>query len=246
MNIIHFKKNDILKIVVIVVCIIFLTTFFLQRYTKKVSPKIMDIAEAKLEKFTNNFLSNNIGYSILNNKNLENILVINKNNKGEILYVDYNLDKAYEALQIITDVIYELFNNLENGYFENIKSDDFHSTKEGLSLELPMFITSSSPLFSSFGPKIYVRIDFLSSILTNIKSKITDYGFNNALVELYVTINITELISTPVSEKELAFEYDVLVASKVINGRVPEFYGGTITTDDNISNNLRNNNGLEN
>ena len=59
---------------------------------------------------------------------------------------------------------------------------------------------------------------------------------NNALVELYVTIQITENLMTPVIEEDITFTYDVLVASKVINGRVPEIYGGVIDTTQNITN----------
>lgn len=223
-------------IVIITIFIILLTSFFWTSYSKRTRAKISFVAEAKLEKFTQSFLSNNIGYGILNNKNLENILIINKNNDGEILYVDYNLDKAYEALQIITDVLYENIRDLENGKYKNIIDDDILSTNGGLALKVPMFIFSNSPLLSSFGPDIYVKVSFVGSIITNIKSQITNYGFNNALVELYVTIKITEKLTTPVTEKELLFDYDVLVASKVINGRVPEFYGGIMSDESSILN----------
>lgn len=223
-------------VVTIFIAIIMLTTFLCNIYGKVASSKITTVAESKLEKFTQSFLSNNIGYGILNNKNLENILIINKNKDGEILYVDYNLDKAYEALQIITDVLYENIRELENGKYKNIIDDDIISMKDGLALKVPMFIFSNNPLFASFGPDIYVKVSFVGSVVTNIKSQITNYGLNNALVELYVTINITEKLTTPVMEKELIFDYDVLVASKVINGRVPEVYGGLINGESNILN----------
>lgn len=227
-------KIKISKIIIIISLIFFLTFIMFINYSKKVSSKIISVAEAKVEKFTKSFLSNNIGYDILNNKNLENILIINKNSAGEILYVDYNLDKAYEALQIITNVLYENINELESGNYKNIKDDDIKRNHKGLILELPMFIFSDSPLLASFGPKIYVKVDSVGTILTNIKSKITNYGFNNALVELYVTIKITEELTTPVTKEEFVIDYDVLVASKVINGRVPEFYGGTISEESSI------------
>ena len=197
------------KIIIIIILIFILTYILINNYTKKANPLIIKVMEQNLTKYTNSFLSKNISYDVLNNKNLDNILIINKNKDGEILYVDYNLDKAYEALEVITDVIYDDLINLENNYF-------------------PFFIYSKSPLLSSFGPKLYVKVDFINSILTNIKSKITNYGLNNALVELFVTIDLRELITTPVSKKELTISYDVLVASKVINGRVPLIYGDTI------------------
>lgn len=223
------------KIIAIIITLIFFLTFFLlNQYSKNISPNVIEVAKIKLEKFTKNFLSKNIGYGILNNKNLENILQINKNKEGEILYVDYNLDKAYEALEIITNTLYENINNLENGVYDGVMDEDIKSTKNGLMLELPFFIGSNSPLFSSLGPKIYIKIDFVGSILTNINSKITNYGMNNALVELYVTIKITEELITPVTKEQIFIDYDVLVASKVINGRVPNIYGGLLNSESNI------------
>ena len=90
-------------------------------------------------------------------------------------------------------------------------------------------MSSNYALLSNLGPKIYVKVNFIGTMLTNIKSKITEYGINNALVELYVTIEVSQELISPVTDKEISLEYDVLIASQVINGSVPEFYGGIIT-----------------
>ena len=223
------KSYKISRILFIVISLIFfLTLNLIIIYYKKVSPKIINLAEVKLQKFTESFLSNNIGYDILNDENIDNILVINKNEEGEILYVDYNLDQAYLALDVVTNEIYELIRNLEQGKFSDIKDSEIEASKNGLILKMPLFISSNYPLLANLGPKIYTKINFVGSILTNIKSQITDYGMNNALVELYVTIKINEELITPVTNEVLETEYDVLIASKVINGRVPAYYGGAI------------------
>ena len=223
------KNYKISRILFIVISLIFfLTLNLIIIYYKKVSPKIINLAEVKLQKFTESFLSNNIGYDILNDENIDNILVINKNEEGEILYVDYNLDQAYLALDIVTNKIYELIRNLEQGKFSDIKDSEIEASKNGLILKMPLFISSNYPLLANLGPKIYTKINFVGSILTNIKSHIADYGMNNALVELYVTIKINEELITPVTNEVLETEYDVLIASKVINGRVPAYYGGAI------------------
>ena len=58
-------------------------------------------------------------------------------------------------------------------------------------------------------------------------------GINNALVEIYVTVELKTDMISPVSEKTNKIDYDVLIASTVINGRVPEFYGGLIQSKSN-------------
>lgn len=229
------KNYRISRIIILIIILIFFFTYTLYSiYNKKITPKIIDVAEMKLQKFTESFLSNNIGYDILNDEIIKDILVINKNNDDEILYVDYNLDQAYLVLDIVTKKLDSLINDLENGQVENLDDANIENSKYGLIMKIPMFIASDYALMANMGPTIYLKINFTGSILTNIKSKITNYGMNNALVELYVTIKINEELMAPVVNKTLNIEYDVLIASQVINGRIPEYYGGLITGTSNI------------
>ena len=80
---------------------------------------------------------------------------------------------------------------------------------------------------NDLGPKIPIKINIVGNALTNLKTKITDYGLNNALVEIYINITINEQILTPVAQDSLKTSYNFLIMSSIINGKVPSFYGGT-------------------
>ena len=227
----RFKKRKNLKIskvIYIVVALIFFFTYILfNLYSKVTSDKLIDVAFIKLNEFMEGFLSNNINFDLLKDDVMKDIIVINKNKEGEILYVTYDMDQAYYALEVVTQELETAISDLENGN-KSVKSRNIVSGGKGIALRMPFFTGSSSVFLSNLGPSVYVPVNFVGSVLTNIKTKITDYGINNALVEIYVTIELkTDLIS-PVSEKTNKIEYNVLVASSVINGRVPEVYGGLI------------------
>lgn len=229
------KNYKISRILLLILFLVFFFAFSLVKvYSDKVSPKVIEIANMRIKRFTESFLSNNIGYDILNDEVIDNILVINKNSDGEILYVDYNLDQAYKTLEVITTELNSLLVDLENGVIKNNTDNSIVGSDYGLILSLPMFISSDSVILANLGPKIYFKVHFVGSLLTNIKSQITDYGMNNALVELYATIKITEELVAPVTSSSQVIEYDVLIASKVINGRVPEFYGGMIVEESSL------------
>ena len=229
------KNYKISRILLLILFLVFFFAFSLVKvYSDKVSPKVIEIANMRIKRFTESFLSNNIGYDILNDEVIDNILVINKNSDGEILYVDYNLDQAYKTLEVITTELNNLLVKLENGVIKNNTDNSIVGSDYGLILSLPMFISSDSVILANLGPKIYFKVHFVGSLLTNIKSQITDYGMNNALVELYATIKITEELVAPVTSSSQVIEYDVLIASKVINGRVPEFYGGMIVEESSL------------
>ncbi|MEG1892639.1 MAG: sporulation protein YunB [Bacilli bacterium] len=223
------------KLLIILGLIIFFTSFFLNHYFKNINPKLIELSRQKINKMTKQYLSNNIGFKTLNNVGLDKILIITKNKEDEILYVDYDLEKAYEVLDIVTKEISNSINNLEKGNFD----DDFYneylySSDHGLMLKVPLFLSSNNALLSNIGPKIYMNSKFTGAVLTNIKSKITNYGMNNALVELYITIEISEKIITPVVFEEELILYDVLIAAKVINGRLPSYYGNTLSKESSI------------
>lgn len=220
------KKYRISKVVILDMALIFFFTYILFiGYSKFVSKRLIDIAHVKLNEFMDDFLSNKVNYDLFKGDNLKDIIVINKNSDGEILYVSYDMDKSYKVLDLVTKELENNINDLENGNVGN--TQNISGGKNGILLKLPMFIGNNA-IISNLGPKIYVPINFVGSILTNLKTKITDYGINNALVEIYVTVKLSTNIISPTSSKEMVIDYNVLIASVVVNGRVPSVYGGII------------------
>lgn len=221
------------KILLIILLIVFFTYFFIHLYFKKINNKIIDLATMKIDNVINNILSKDIGYDLLKDVDAYEILKITKNNNGEILNVDFNLEASYKILANVTDEI-----NTETNLFLYGKynfNDDYllHSSK-GLILKMPLFNFSSNALISNFGPDIYLKIKFNDTILTNLKTKITNYGLNNALVEIYIPLEITYELLTPITSNKSKINYDVLIASKIINGRVPYLYGDTLVKEGNL------------
>lgn len=222
------KKIKVSKVIYIEAALIFFFTCFLfYIYNKVTSPKLINAANIKLNEFMESFLSNNINYDLLKDDVISDLIVINKNDEGEILYVTYDMNQAYYALEVVTRELETAINALERGSGE-VDAQNIVVGKNGIALKLPLLIGTSSMFIANLGPIVYVPINFVGSVLTNIKTKITDYGINNALVEIYVTIELKTNLIAPVSQSTKQINYDVLIASTVINGRVPKVYGGVI------------------
>ena len=147
--------------------------------------------------------------------NFEKIIDLYFNDQREILYVDYDLDKTYTMLKKIVPKI------------QSAMGSNFI-------MKVPFFIGSESPFFSSVGPKINIKINYMDSILSNIKTNIKPYGINNALIEIYLSLNFEVKIITPVNENICKVNYDFLIDSKVINGRIPEYYGNYIASSSSV------------
>lgn len=233
------KKKSFLFLILMVVCLLIsiITTFLFGVFNKKINPKLIEISEKTLNKITYSVIMDYLDSEILNQEYLNNILVITKNNNSEIITVDFNLEQAYVILSEITRRLEENLNELEKGNIDiDYYSGYLDESQNGFVLTIPIGVASNYMFLNNLGPKIPVKVRFIGTVLTNIKTKITNYGMNNALVEMYAYIEITEEVVTPVTTNELKTVYDVLIAAKMINGRVPSFYGESIDKESSLIN----------
>lgn len=193
---------------------LFLFTLIFSLYSKKLNPKLNDYIDflVKDEIYKKVIKSNNF----ITNEEVNDILYIDKNNSNEIVYLDYDIDKTYKLL---------------NKYIDSLKKDNSKSKI----LTVPFFIASDNIIISSLGPKIKFKYEIIDNVKGKIKTKVTDFGVNNALVEMYFELEIGYLVVIPMNKKENVLKTEILISSKVINGKVPTFYGKNIFKESSVS-----------
>ena len=188
------------------ILILFLFVILFSVYSKKINPKLESYTYQKVkEELESNIIKN---INNIYNDNFNNLLEIVQNSDNEIVYVDYDLNKSYDIL---------------NNYVNNLKKTII---KKDI-IEVPFLISSDNILLANIGPKIMIKYDFTNSILANIETKVTNFGINNALIEIYLHLEINYLITIPLNIEKHKEKYDLLLNSKVIQGKVPSFYGNS-------------------
>lgn len=216
----RFKSKTKSRIEYFIIIILTFTFIQLYYYNKMVSKNILDISSTKLEEITNVYIKRDI---VPTNSNINNLLIINKNKQDEILYVDIN---AEEANKIMIDVVTKIQNNINKIEFED---DLLKKHNNNIYMKVPLTFNSGS-LISSLGPKIPVKLDFYEQVLASIDTEITNYGINNALIKIYLTIDLEQKIYVPFKNDKFKRSYRVLLSAKMTNGNVPSFLGGTLTS----------------
>lgn len=183
-------------------------------YSKKLNPKLNDYIDflVKDEIYKKVIKSNNF----ITNEEINDILYIDKNKSNEIVYLDYDIDKTYKLL---------------NKYIDSLKKDNSKSKI----LTVPFFIASDNIIISSLGPKVKFKYEIIDNVKGKIKTKVTDFGVNNALVEMYFELEIGYLVVIPMNKKESVLKTEILISSKIINGKVPTFYGKNIFKESGVS-----------
>ena len=64
----------------------------------------------------------------------------------------------------------------------------------------------------------------LGSTSSNINTKITNYGINNALIETSIVIDLKLQIVLPNKTEKVSFQNSIPISLKLIQGIVPNYY----------------------
>ena len=182
------------------------------------------------------FFENNLKilrfYCIIDKYLKEGRIMRNLDNKENEIY--------NEASISVDDYDKEVKENLANIQQDKVESKFYLKSQfqpeEGVILNFPIGLASDNVYFANLGPKIPVKMKMMETVLTNLKTRIKDYGINNALVEVYVDVSINYELITPVTFDQKKLNYEILLAAEIINGKIPTYYGGLYETKSNILN----------
>ena len=219
-----------IKFYFIILCVIIILTFFLlKKYNQKASIRVNDYVYNMINKYTYSLVSSYYNNTVIAEYDWNEILKITKNKDNEILLVDFDLQQANNLNKQITEMLENSLNAISLDYSLNMQNSK--SINNGVRVDVPFFIYSNWAFISNLGPKIPVKVSLIGGVKTNLKTNVKDYGLNNCLVEICMTTTIKIDVITPIQDKEYVLDYDVLLDSKLIQGRIPYFYGGTISEE---------------
>ena len=231
------KKN--IFIATLLLCVI-ITIIVLQIISIRVSPILMNYAELETKKLSSIVINRAVNKQLANGMNIDEMFNIIKNDNGEIATIDFNPAIVNKVLNTTTNVVLINLKAIEEGNIDFIElpdiliSNDKDKLKNGIIYEIPLGTITNSGFLSNLGPKIPIKLNIIGSVESNVKTNIKEYGINNALVEIYIRISVTEQINVPFISKRVTVTSDIPVALKVIQGSVPKYYGGTLSKQSNI------------
>ena len=230
---IHLRKKHIISkknIFIFTLILIFISLVFIINFIgNKITPGVVSYAETELEKFTTRIINSVISTEI-KDISLEELFIITKDNNDYIKTIDYNPIIVNGVLSNITTKVDRLLRNVENG--ENLfelsndilENYDIEKLKKGIIFEMAITTIFDNPLLSNLGPRIPVRIFMLGSTSSNINTKITNYGINNALIETSIVIDLKLQIVLPYKTEKVSFQNSIPISLKLIQGIVPNYY----------------------
>lgn len=225
------KKRKKIKPTIILISILVIVTITIHYVNEKLSPKLTDYATIEIKKLSNLIITKSIKIETLEKLNIEDLFIITKNEKNEILTVDINSVTLNKIILSSTVGIQENLKKLEDGKI-NAKNEE---NKKGVVLKIPLGQIYNNFLLNNLGPKIPVKLKILGDIETKVNTNIKNYGINNALIEITLDIKVKEKVILPINTEEIIVTQTLPIAMKIIKGSVPNYYSGEINKSSTFS-----------
>ncbi len=218
------KMSNKRKLFLIVILIIVAFFLLFQWFNSKVSPKLIYIAQKNLDKYVEGIASD-FQIFLDESQEYQDFLEVVLNQMGEIQSVDYQMEKIYSLASQLTEYIEQSLKRAnKQQMIPYSKSDFLNDQEDTLILDMPLGLVSNSPFLVNLGPKIPVVIHFINSVFTNVRTRLTNYGINNAMIEVYLNVTISYEVLLPITKEEHQKDYELLIDSKLIQGKVPDWY----------------------
>ena len=221
----NITGSDIILLIMIIVLII--SYIMLKVFTIKSEKILLNYAENKSKELSQ-LLVNNALEEIIIDANVEDIINLEKNQNNEIISLDFNNVKINEIELKISKNIQKNLKKLEENK-KNSLTEKYYDDKIDIIYEVPMSIIYDVPILVGIGPKVPFKLDVLGNVKTNVITNIKEYGINNSLVEVILNMKINIQIILPFSSKNIVIESNVPLKTKVIQGKIPTYYGGIIS-----------------
>lgn len=227
-----FGKNKKLKILILIFIFLFFSIIFsLNFINMKVNPVLLDYAELESRKIASIVINNAVSKNVTENIDIDELFLITRDSNGEIKTIDFNPITVNKILTQTTNSVQVNLKYIEQGKVELLDLStselidyDLDKLKQGIIYEIPSGVIFSNSFLSNIGPTIPVKFSLVGDIVSYINTKVTDYGINNALIEVNIVLELSEQVILPFVSNKIEINTSIPVALKLIQGGVPNYY----------------------
>lgn len=230
------KKTKTDYILFIMIIIFFFVCFFLAFFSKYLSPGIIRISKLKINEVTTNIVNDAVLNYKKSNRELNSLIITTLNSKNEIISVEVDMDKSYVLMENVVNEIRENIRKFQYGDYDYYNMESLSRIDNGMVIAIPLGAITGKNLVVNLGPRIPVRISLLENVKGSIRTEVKDYGINNSLINVYLKIEIEQNIEMPSATDSFYNNYEMLLSSKLIQGKVPSFFGELIDSESEIVN----------
>ena len=219
------KHSKDIKYLIIIIVLLWLIISF-KIINKRVSPIMINIAEEESKKISSIIINDSIKKELDNGLTFDKLFITTYEN-NTISTIDFDSIIVNKVLNNITNNIILGIKSIENGEPNNLSilsNYNKKKIKKGIIYEIPLSYSYNNVFLSNLSPKIPVKIHMIGNVNSNIRTKVTDYGINNALLEVYIDIEIELQVILPILSSKITNKSSIPIAIKMIKGNIPKYF----------------------
>lgn len=226
------------NIVVIIILLVIIAVFICFRIiNKKIKPVLLNIAESETKKLATLVINDAIGKQLASDLTIDNLFEMTTDKNGNITSIDFNSVIVNKVLTTTTSTAILNIKYIEEGKVELLDlpdsvmiSYDEKDLKKGIIYSIPSGAIFGNTILANVGPKIPVRLNLIGSVTSGMNTKITNYGINNALIEVYVDLSVDLEVILPLMTDRIVVKTSIPVAIKLVQGNIPEYYSNALSS----------------
>ena len=201
------------KILLIILIILIVSFLFIRLFSVKSVEYLNTFVQKELTNRIMTMLDAAVVKTISEYENSQ-FVVLKYNAKGEIISVDFN-----------NKLLNECYSKIINNFMTDIENYKMNNTFE---VKVPFGIIHNNIVLSNLAPKIPYKLYSVASSNNSIYIDTQEYGINNSIIKVYFQTSIEYEIIFPFISKNVSIKKDLLVDSKIIQGKIPTYYGGLV------------------
>lgn len=216
-------NRNIFYVLLIVIVILILLLF--NMISNKLKPYLLTIATDEGIRLSNIIVNDAVKKEIGNDISFDKLFITTENNN--VSTIDFDTIVVNRLLVNITNDVLLNLKYVENGEIDKLDmlvGYNKNKLRKGIIYEVPLTNTYNNIFLTNLSPRIPIRIRLVGNIDSSISTKITNYGINNSLVEVYINISINLQMVLPILSNRITTKSSIPLALKLVHGKIPNYF----------------------
>lgn len=225
------KKGRSNRFALFLMSFVVTVVLFLYLLNARLMPTYLDYAEVQTYKIASHVVSKAIHARTTSVLDVNEIIEDLPTESDYMLTTKFNTEIINQVRAETTALVKEHLEMAENGdlsqlpELENVEYDISEIQRgDGIVFFVPIAQALNLPLLGNLGPKVPIRFHIIGNVSSDVSTKITEFGINNALVEVNIHLKVNVQIIVPFASKTSTVEQTIPVAIGLTRSQVPNIY----------------------
>ncbi len=200
------KKKSFKRVFSLFLVLIIIIGFYLY-YKKAICGQVFNVCSQQAYAISTEAVNNAMLVSLNNKLEYSDLVFVEKNNSGDIVYMSTNSLKVNTInRQVANETNKLLKTKLNDGFF------------------VPLGVFTGINFLSGYGKKVNIKVINTPSVICEFKSKFTSVGINQTLHSIYIDVISTIELNMPLNSATSVCKTQILISETILVGKVPDIY----------------------